>query len=81
MRIMSEESDRFSIGGKRDLSEYDETKKEFEKVIMAPSITLTIELPEDLKEVEKEFLQLEKNEKFLKAVSRLAIRHVKKSQS
>jgi hypothetical protein len=78
---MAEESDRFRIGGKRELSEYEETKKEFEKVIITPSITITIELPEDFKEAKKEFLQLEQDEEFYKAVSRFAAEFLKKKQT
>jgi hypothetical protein len=77
---MAEESDRFIIGGKRDMSLYEETKKEFEKIIIAPTITIKIELPENFKNLEEEFSQLEKDEKFLKAALKLAIRHLKKNQ-
>ena len=63
---------------KKKMEEYEETKKDFEKVLGKPSITVTLELPEDLKEQKAKFLSLEKDEKFLKDMEKLMRKHMKK---
>ncbi len=63
---------------KKRMVEYDETKKEFEKIIGKPTITITLDLPEKLADRKAEFLLLEKDEKFLEAVKKLAEKHLKR---
>jgi len=65
---------------KEPAARYDETKKEFEKIIGKPGITITVELPESLNEFKTEFLNLEKDEKFLEAVKKLVELHLKEEQ-
>lgn len=65
---------------KKPTARYDETKKEFEKIIGKAYITITVELPESLDEFKTEFLSLEKDEKFLEAVKKLVERHLKEEQ-
>lgn len=65
---------------KEPAARYDETKKEFEKIIGKPCITITVELPESLDEFRTEFLSLEKDEKFLEAVKKLVELHLKEEQ-
>jgi len=65
---------------KRRMATYDETKKEFEKIIGRPTITLTLELPQDLRDLKEEFLSLEKDEKFLRAVEKLAKKYLKQKK-
>jgi exonuclease VII small subunit len=66
---------------KEPAARYDETKKEFEKIIGKPCITITVELPESLDEFRTEFLSLEKDEKFLEAVKKLVELHLKEEQT
>ena len=77
---MSKWTEWFEARRKRRMARYDETKKEFEKIIGRPTITLTLELPEDLKDLKEEFLSLEKDEKFLKAVGKLAEKYLKQKE-
>ena len=65
---------------KEPAARYDETKKEFEKIIGRPKITITVELPESLDEFKTEFLSLEKDERFVDAVKKLVERCLKKEQ-
>lgn len=65
---------------KKRMARYDETKKEFEKIIGKPTITVTLDLPEELADLKAEFLCLEKDEKFLKAVEKLAEKYLKKKR-
>ena len=65
---------------KKPTSRYDETKKEFEKVMGRPCIVITVELPESLDEFRTEFLNLEKDEKFVEAVKKLVELHLKEEQ-
>ena len=65
---------------KKRMAEYDETKKEFEKIIGKPTITITVCLPEELAECKAEFLLLEKDNEFLKAVEKLAEKCLKKKR-
>lgn len=62
------------------MARYDETKEEFEKIIGRPTITLTLELPEDLRDLKEEFLSLEKDEEFLKAVEELTEKYLKQKK-
>ena len=65
---------------KEPAARYDETKKEFEKIIGRPEITITVELPESLDEFKTEFLSLEKDEKFVEAVKKLVKLRLRKEQ-
>ena len=65
---------------KEPAARYDETKKEFEKIIGKPCIIITVELPESLDEFRTEFLSLEKDEKFLETVKKLVELHLKEEQ-
>lgn len=77
---MSKILEWFRTRRRRQMVEYEETKKEFEKVMRRPAITITLELSEDLKGLEAEFLLLEKDEEFIKAVEELAKRYLKKKE-
>lgn len=66
---------------KRRFTEYEETKKEFEKIMGKPVITITVELPEGMEDLRERFLRLEKDENFLKAVEKLAEKHLKRKKS
>lgn len=66
---------------KRRFTEYEETKKEFEKIMGKPAITITVELPEGMEDLRERFLRLEKDENFLKAVEKLAEKHLKRKKS
>ena len=66
---------------KRRFTEYEETKKEFEKIMGKPAITITVELPEGVEDLRERFLRLEKDENFLKAVEKLAEKHLKRKKS
>jgi hypothetical protein len=65
---------------KKRLTRYDESKKEFEKIIGKPSITITLDLPKELEDLKAEFLRLEKDDKFLKAVEKLVEKSLKKKR-
>jgi len=45
-------------------SEYDKTKREFEKAIGKPFITIKVEIPSGFEDLRSEFLHLEKDELF-----------------
>ena len=45
-------------------AEYDEAKKEFEKAMGRPFVSLKIELPTGFEDLRAEFLRLEKDEEF-----------------
>ena len=66
---------------KRRFTEYEETEKEFEKIMGKPAITITVELPEGMEDLRERFLRLEKDENFLKAVEKLAEKHLKRKKS
>lgn len=63
------------------LAEYEEAKKEFERVIGKSSITITLELPPDLEEFRSEFKNLEEDEEFTRAVKELTERYLKERLS
>jgi len=65
---------------KKRMARYDESKKEFEKIIGKPTITITLDLPEELTDLKAEFLLLEKDKKFLEAVEKLAGKYLKKKR-
>ncbi len=77
---MSKWTEWFEARRRRRMARYDEAKKEFEKIIGRPTITLTLELPEDLIDLKEEFLSLEKDEKFLKSVEKLVERRLKQKK-
>lgn len=51
--------------------EYDEAKKEFEKAIGKPFISVKVEIPEGFEDLRPEFLRLEKDEQFHEEVKDL----------
>jgi len=61
----------------RAMADYEETKKQLERVLGRPTITVTLELREDLLEMKRAFLSLEKDEEFLEAVRELAESYLK----
>lgn len=65
----------------RRMADYEEAKKELERVLGRPAITITLELREDLLEMRKEFLNLEKDDEFLEAVRKLAERHLQRRKT
>lgn len=50
---------------------YEEEKREFEMAIGKPFINVTIEMPEGFKELRTQFLDLQKDERFLEEVKNL----------
>ena len=60
------------------VTEYEDIKRKFEKIIGRSSITITVGLPEGMEALREEFLCLEKDEEFLEAVERLAEKRLKR---
>lgn len=58
-------------GKKRAMKRYEEDKKEFEKVMGKPKITITVDLPEGMEEMKKEFADLEDEKRFKDEVEEL----------
>jgi len=77
---MSKVLERLKAKRERRMKEYDEAKREFEEVLRKPAITVTIELPKRLEDLETEFLLLERDETFLKAVEKLAEKYLKRKK-
>lgn len=65
---------------RKPAARYDETKKEFEKIMGRPAITITVELPENFEDFRKEFLSLEKDEEFVNAVKKLVENYLEEEQ-
>ena len=51
--------------------EYDEAKKEFEKALSKPFISIRVEIPKGFEDLRAEFLRLEKDEQFHEEVKYL----------
>jgi len=68
-----------SLKKKKSMEEYEENKEEFEKVMGKPTIEISVELPEGCEDKKKEFLDLEEKEAFLKDVTKLVKRHLKRT--
>jgi len=72
--------DRFLERKKRSIAQYEENKEVFEKIMGKPKIKVSIELPEGYENQRKDFLDLEKEEAFLKDVNKVVKRHLKKKK-
>ena len=55
----------------RRLARYDELKKEMEKLVGRPKISITLELPEEFEALKTEFLALEANAEFKRKLQKL----------
>ncbi len=65
---------------KKSMAEYEENKEAFEKVMGRPSIEISVELPEGCEGQREDFLNLEKEDAFLKDVDKLVKKHLKKKK-
>ncbi len=67
---------------KRSMDRYREERDEFEKVMGTPKIEVSVELPKGYEDRREEFLELAKEESFLKdankALNRVVKKHLKK---
>jgi len=67
------------------MDKYEENKERFKEIIGKPEIKISVELPEGYEDQKKEFLELEKEEAFLKDVSksigRIVKKHLKKKKA
>jgi len=70
----------FTSGVERRITEYEETKRNLEKV-MRPSITITLKLPEGFEDLKEEFYSLESDEKFLRDADKLVKSHLRKKRT
>ncbi len=61
---------------KADLTKYEEAKKEFKKIIGKPSISIHIELPLEFLNLEEEFLDLNKDERFLRKMEATCLEYL-----
>ena len=55
----------------RRLARYDEVKKEIEELVGNPKISITLELPEELKAYKTEFVALETNAEFQREIQKM----------
>lgn len=62
----------------KSMDKYDENREKFKEIMGKPEIKISVELPEGYENRKKEFLELQKEEAFLKDVSRSIGRIVKK---
>jgi len=62
----------------KSMDKYDENREKFKEVMGKPEIKISVELPEGYENRKKEFLELQKEEAFLKDVSKSIGRIVKK---
>jgi len=69
---------KWILSRRRTLPKYEEAKEEFEKIIGRPSIRLVIELPPELDNYKDEFMSLEKDAEFNKAVKGFVETYLKK---
>jgi len=53
---------------RRPMIEYEEAKREFERIMGRPSIVIRVDLPPELADLRREFRDLEKDEEFMVAV-------------
>ena len=63
---------------KRSMDRYREERDEFEKVMGTPKIEVSVELPKGYEDRREEFLELAKEESFLKDANKALNRVVKK---
>ena len=67
---------------KRSMDRYREERDEFEKVMGTPKIEVSVELPKGYEDRREDFLELAKEESFLKdankALNRVVKKHLKK---
>jgi len=62
----------------KSMDKYDENREKFKEIMGKPEIKISVELPEGYENRKKEFLELQKEEAFLKDVSKSIGRIVKK---
>jgi len=81
---MTNLKDRILKREKRSMERYREERDTFEKVMGTPKINVSIELPKGYENQREEFLELEKEESFLKdadrALGRIVKKHLKKAK-
>ena len=82
MGEMTDLRERILKRKKRAMERYKEERDTFEKVMGTPKINVSIELPKGYEAQREEFLELEKEESFLKdadrALGRIVKKHLKK---
>lgn len=75
---MTDLKERILKRKKRSMERYKEERDAFEKVMGTPKINVSVELPKGYESQREEFLDLQKEESFLKDVDRALGRVVKK---
>jgi len=75
---MTDLKDRILKREKRSMERYKEERETFEKVMGTPKINVSVELPKGYEDKREEFLDLQKEESFLKDADRALGRVVKK---
>jgi len=81
---MTNLKDRILKRKKQSMERYKEERDAFEKVMGTPKINVSVELPKGYEAQREEFLDLEKEESFLKdadkALGRIVKKHLKKAK-
>ena len=81
---MTDMKERILKHEKRSIERYKEEKDAFEKVMGTPKINVSVELPKGYEAQREEFLDLEKEENFLKdadkALGRIVKKHLRKAR-
>jgi len=81
---MTDLKERILKQKKQAMERYKEEKEAFEKVMGTPKINVSVELPKGYESQREEFLDLEKEESFLKdadkALGRIVKKHLKKAR-
>jgi hypothetical protein len=74
--------DRIFKRKSKSLSQYEESKEAFERIIGTPKIEIKIELPEGYENYKKEFFKLEKDQDFINEIKinmeNVVIKYLKK---
>jgi len=74
---MSKVWDWIKARRERNLTKYEEAKKDFERVIGRPSIEIVLELPPSMEDLKAEFQSLKDDEEFISEVAKLAERYLR----
>ncbi|RLI37281.1 hypothetical protein DRO55_01705 [Candidatus Bathyarchaeota archaeon] len=74
---MSKVWDWIKARRERNLTKYEEAKKDFERVIGRPSIEIVLELPPSMEDLKAEFQSLKDDEEFISEVVKLAERYLR----
>ena len=74
---MSKVWDWIKARREKNLTKYEEAKKDFERVIGRPSIEIVLELPPSMEDLKAEFQSLKDDEEFISEVAKLAERYLR----